>query len=118
MDVTESILLSVKKMLGIEPGYTQFDSELIIFINAALMAVRQIGVGPDEGFSITGEYETWNDLSPDIKLLEAVKPYVFMKVKKIFDPPQSNAANAYDAMIAEYEYRVFFEAERLTGWKE
>lgn len=113
MDIGGSILQSVKKMLGIDPSYTPFDAELIIFINAALMILRQIGVGPEEGFSISDEYAEWTEISSDISLLEAVKPYVFMKVKMMFDPPQSGTANAYNAMIPELEWRIYVEAERI-----
>ena len=86
----ESILTSIKAMLGIESCYTQFDTELIMFINAAINKLIQIGVGPDEGFQITGIDETWDQLLGEYMNVELAKEYIYLDVRMIFDPP-SNA---------------------------
>ena len=86
----ESILTSIKAMLGIESCYTQFDTELIMFINAAINKLIQIGVGPDEGFQITGIDETWDQLLGEYMNIELAKEYIYLDVRMIFDPP-SNA---------------------------
>lgn len=105
----ESILSSIKKLLGIEESYTHFDTDLIIHINSVLMVLTQLGVGPSEGFVITGPSETWDKFLPDsnkIKL-EATKSYVFLKVKMLFDPPTSSAVmEAYNRQISEFEWRL------------
>ena len=86
----DSILTSIKLMLGIGEDYTQFDSELVMFINAAINKLLQIGVGPDEGFQITGIDEKWVDLIGDYQNMELAKEYIYLDVRTIFDPP-SNA---------------------------
>lgn len=86
----DSILTSIKLMLGIGEDYTQFDQELVMFINAAINKLLQIGVGPDEGFQITGVDEKWNELLEDYQNLELAKEYIYLDVRMIFDPP-SNA---------------------------
>ena len=48
--ITDSILTSVKKLLGITEECTDFDADLIMHINSVLMILTQIGVGPSEGF--------------------------------------------------------------------
>ena len=86
----DSILTSIKLMLGIGEDYIQFDTELVMFINAAINKLLQIGVGPDEGFQITGVDEKWNELLEDYQNLELAKEYIYLDVRMIFDPP-SNA---------------------------
>lgn len=102
----ESILTSIKKLLGIEEEYEHFDTDLIIHINSVFMILNQLGVGPDTCFSITGKEETWNEFLGEDKL-ELVKPYVFMRVKLLFDPPQGGSVmESYNKQIAEYEWRL------------
>ena len=103
----DSILDSIKKMLGIDSEYDVFDADIIICINSALFTLMQLGVGPDSGFSITGDSETWNDFLGDFSDLESVKLYVYMKTKIAFDPPQnSTVLKAYNESCSEYEWRL------------
>lgn len=103
----DSILISIKKLLGITEEYEHFDPDIIMHINSALMTLTQIGVGPTEGFSIEDESATWSDFVPDIHKIEAVRSYVWMSVKLIFDPPTSSAAmTALNERIKEYEWRL------------
>ena len=104
----DSILSSVKKQLGAEIDYEHFDPEIILNINAAFATLNQLGVGPKNGFSITGEDEVWTDyIADNDNILNLVKPYVYLKVKCIFDPPQvSYVLDAYQQMIEEYEWRL------------
>ena len=104
----DSILSSVKKQLGAEIDYEHFDPEIILNINAAFATLNQLGVGPKNGFSITGEDEIWTDyIADNDNVLNLVKPYVYLKVKCIFDPPQvSYVLDAYQQMIEEYEWRL------------
>lgn len=105
--MTESILDDIKNLLGIKE-ITAFDNDLIIHINSVFMILRQLGLGPVTGFSITGYDETWSDfLSGDLSLLEAVRSYVFLKVKLIFDPPSNGTVmNASKELISELEWRL------------
>lgn len=102
----ESILTSIKKLLGIESAYTHFDNDLIMHINSVFMILNQLGVGPDNCFSITGSSETWNDFMGDDNL-DLVKSYMFLKVKLLFDPPLGGTVmDSYNKQIAEYEWRL------------
>ena len=69
----DSILTSIKKLLGITEEYEHFDQDIIIHINTALMILTQLGVGPSEGFFIKDNYALWSDFIPDVKTLEAIK---------------------------------------------
>lgn len=103
----ESILLTIKKMIGPSIDYPAFETDLIVHINTALMVLNQLGIGPVEGFSITGEDETWSDLIGEAKNLDAVKTYIYLKVKMAFDPPTTGATtDAFKEMIKEYEWRL------------
>lgn len=89
--MNESILLSIKKMLGFEKDYIPFDEQIIIFINSAISMLVQIGAGPDGGFVITGENEVWSDLINNREDLEDVKTYIYISVKLVFDPPANSS---------------------------
>ena len=103
----DSILTSVKKMLGITEDYEHFDADLIMHINSVFMILTQLGVGPSEGFSIEGESDTWDDFISTGSNLEAVKSYVYLKVKLLFDPPLSSAVmESMNRMISELEWRL------------
>lgn len=108
----DSILTSIKKMLGIEEDYTHFDPELIIFINSVFGILFQLGVGPtDEPFVIKSKDEKWEDFIEDTQI-ETVKSYVFMKVKLLFDPPASSfVLSSYQDLIKEFEWRCHIHAE-------
>lgn len=108
-----SILTSIKKLLGITEEYTHFDADLIMHINSVLMALRQMGIGPSNGFSITGPYETWEDfLGDELSMLESVKSYTYHKVRLMFDPPTSSALmEAINRQIGELEWRLNITSE-------
>ena len=61
MESTESILTSIKKLLGIEETYDQFDPDLIMDINAVFMILNQLGIGPADCFSISDKTSNWVD---------------------------------------------------------
>ena len=103
----DSILTSVKKMLGITEDYEHFDADLIMHINSVFMILTQLGVGPSEGFGIEGKSDTWDDFISTGSNLEAVKSYVYLKVKLLFDPPLSSAVmESMNRMISELEWRL------------
>lgn len=109
----ESILTSVKKMLGITEDYEHFDTDIIIHINSVFMILNQLGIGPTNCFSISDKFATWTDFLPeDNKNFEAVKSYMHLKVKLIFDPPMSSAVmEAMKQMINELEWRINAQSE-------
>lgn len=103
----ESILTSIKKLLGIPEEHEEFDTDIIIHINSVLMVLNQLGVGPDTGFSITGKTETWVDFIGYDPNLEMVKSYIYLKVRLLFDPPTNNSAmESMKQLISEYEWRI------------
>lgn len=107
----DSILLSIKKMLGTTEEYDYFDPEIIANINSVLMILDQLGVGKPS-FIITGTDETWNDFLDGAKNLELVKSYVYLKVKLIFDPPTTGVLHeAMERQIQEFEWRLNVQAE-------
>ena len=102
----ESILTSIKKVLGISEDYKHFDKDLIMHINSAFLILTQLGVGPSEGFYITDENDIWDDFTEGTNI-ELVKSYMYLKVKLLFDPPLSSAAiESTNRMIAEFEWRL------------
>ena len=103
----DSILVSIKKMLGISEDVKIFDADIIIHINSVFMILNQLGVGPSKGFSIIDATSTWNEFIPNESSIESVKSYVYLKVRLLFDPPTSSAAiESYNKMIAEFEWRI------------
>lgn len=109
----ESILTSIKKLLGIEEEHEHFDPDIIMHINSVLMILTQLGVGPSEGFMIEDKNATWYDFIPDDQNLEAVKSYMHLRVKLLFDPPLSSAVmESMNRMISEFEWRLNVAAEQ------
>ena len=106
-DYMDSILNTIKKMIGLDSSYTQFDTDIIILINSAIAVLRQVGVGPQSGFVVTGDSETWSRLMLDNDKLESVKTYIYLRVRRLFDPPSSSAlVQAIDSEIKELEWRL------------
>lgn len=102
-----SILYTIKKMLGVTQEEGPFDEEIEVGINSALMTLDQIGIGPPGGLVVTGVTQTWSDLLDDYKDLEAVKSYIYMKTRLIFDPPTNSfLVNALEEQMKEYEWRL------------
>lgn len=110
--INESILDSVKKMLGIDPECLDFDQTVINHINSAFMTLSQLGVGPDNGFRIKDNAKQWNDYYSEAEDIDAVKEYVYLKVKMIFDPPiNSSIIESYKEAIRELEWRLMIKKE-------
>lgn len=108
----ESILTSIKKLLGIPEDYEHFDQDIIIHINSVFMILNQLGVGPTEEFTITDKTAVWSDFISDNKKIESVKTYVYMKVRLLFDPPLSSAVmDCINKVISEMEWRLNVAAE-------
>lgn len=103
----ESILNSIKKLLGIAEDYDYFNSDIIMHINSVFATLTQLGVGPEDGFSIDDESAKWEDFLPEERMLHSVKSYMFMKVKLMFDPPLSSAViECTKEQIKELEWRL------------
>lgn len=109
----DSILTSTKKLSQVSPSCPHFDDQIVAYINSVFLVLRQLGVGPVEGFVITDESEIWADFIPDdVVLREATKSYMAAKVKLQFDPPSSSAhLQALTSVINEFEWRLNAESE-------
>lgn len=107
-----SILSTIKKMLGIENDYNVFDTEIVAFINSAVLALTQIGIGRN-GFHLTGESETWGDFLGDgFDSINDSVAYVYYKVRLAFDPPSSSVAvDSMKELMKELEWRLSVESE-------
>ena len=114
IQLAESILLSIKKLLGIMPDYTQFDDDIIIHINTAFATLNQLGVGPSEGFMIEDRFAEWQDYTTS-KNLTMIRTYIYLKVRLLFDPPTSSALiESINRTISELEWRIFLEGDPKT----
>ena len=103
----ESILTSIKKMLGITEEYEHFDADLIMHINSVFMILNQLGVGTSDGFAIEGKDEIWTDFISEEQKLGLVKSYMHLKVKLLFDPPLGSAViDVMNRQISEFEWRL------------
>ena len=113
----ESILTSIKKMLGLTEEYKHFDVDIITHINSTFRVLHQLGVGPSKVFRITDEDDIWSDfIDADCEGFDEVKTYVYQRVKLLFDPPLSSAhLSALKETVAEFEWRLQIESEFQNG---
>jgi len=117
--MSESILTSTKKILGLDADYTAFDLDIITHINTALADLHQLGIGPPNGFAISDEAASWDELltfdgvTPDL-LLNTVKTYVYLRVRSYFDPPNTSyLIKALEDQISKMEWRLSMYRESL-----
>ena len=111
----DSILNDIKKLLGFDPDYTAFDTDIMIHINSTIMGLEQLGVG-NNNYQISSKDDTWGNYLAGTNInLEAVKSFIYLKVRLIFDPPATSfTIEAYQKQIAEYEWRLFLQAEQTS----
>lgn len=103
----DSILTSIKKLLGITEEYEHFDQDIIMHINTVFSVLTQLGVGPKSGYSIKDKTAVWSDFIKSDYLLEMLKSYMYLKVKLLFDPPLGNASiEVMNRQINELEWRI------------
>ena len=110
--MNESILTSIKKLLGITEEYKHFDTDIVIHINTVFMILMQFGVGPETGFTISDDTSVWGDFLTSSAQLEAVKSYVYLRVRMLFDPPQGSVATSMENLIKELEFRLNVEVDK------
>lgn len=102
-----SILNSIKQLLGMTEDYSPFDNELILHINSVFMILHNLGVGPDTPYKIVDSTNTWDEFTESKETIEAVKTYVYLKTRLIFDPPTSSIVlESYNSIISELEWRL------------
>ena len=102
----DSILDTIKKLLGADTT-TDFDTDIIIHINSVFGILKQLGYGPDEGYAISDNTATWSDYLQNRSDLNLIKTYIYMRVKSLFDPPQSGfLTDSMTKIIQEFEWRI------------
>ncbi len=112
MAIETSILKTIRTSLGILPDFEDFDQELLVAINSALMAVSQLGIGPDGGFNITDDTATWTSLFDGVANIEGVKSYILIKAKLEFDPPGTSfLLAAFERQLNELAWRLMVEVD-------
>lgn len=107
-----SILYTIKKMIG--PSYDEdsFDTDIIIHINSCFTTLRQLGVGPKDGYRIDGSDNVWSEFITDTQMLDSVKTYIYLKVKMVFDPPlNASLIESFNTQIKELEWRLNVSVE-------
>lgn len=108
----DSILRTIRKLVGGGAEHEHFDTDLIMHINSVFMDLAQIGVGPPEGFTIEDDTSMWTDFLPDNANFEAVKSYMALRVKLLFDPPTSSAVlESMKREIDKWEWRLSVAAD-------
>lgn len=118
--MNDSILNTIKKLLGMPSDYEAFDTDVIVAINSALLILSQLGVGPkDKPFYITGPDETWSAFLAEGHNFELVKSYIYLRTRLLFDPPSTGVLHeAIERQIKEFEWRLNVEAETPSNGGE
>lgn len=105
--MNESILSTIRSMLGPEEVYIHFDPVIIVHINSTLSELTRLGVGPASGFSIYDTEAKWEDLIGDRKDLNNIMTYIYLSVKLVFDPPTNAAVlSSMQAQINKLEWCI------------
>lgn len=113
--LNDSILTTIKKLLGIPEDYDAFDMDITIHINSAFSTLHQLGVGPDTAFSIDDKQATWSQFLGDKTDINSVKTYVQLSTRIIFDPPQNSATlEAFKERLRELEFRLLVASEKVN----
>ena len=116
--MADSILTSTKKPLGLDENYTVYDPDILMHINSVFVTLNQLGIGPDAGFMIEDKTPVWSDFLGNDPRLNNVKTYTYLRVKMLFDPPQTSyLVDAMAKQIAELEWRLNVYRE-ATGWTD
>ena len=104
----ESILKTIKQLIGCPDDFEQFDLDLIVHINSAFATLTQLGVGPKEGYRITGSDNEWSEFEDDAQKLSLIKDYVYIKTRLLFDPPTSGSLmDSLKEQLKEMEWRLY-----------
>lgn len=113
--MSDSILTTIKKPLGLDENYVVFDPDVIMLINTAFSTLHSLGIGPIDGFEITDETTTWDQFIGTDKTLNSVKTYIYLQVRLVFDPPTTSyLKDSIEKRIAELEWRLNVQRENVT----
>jgi len=111
----DSILMTIRKLVCGDPYADHFDTDLLVHINACFSILNQLGVGPENGFVVTDETQSWSSYSDNDRILNMVKTYITLKVRVIFDPPlTSSVLEAMNKEISQLEWRLNVAVDPAT----
>lgn len=114
----DSILDNIKKMLGIASENTDFDTDIIIHINSVFSTLHQLGIGPSNGYTISGKDSTWEDYITTSQI-ENVRSYIYLRVRLLFDPPQNSfLVDSFKEQIKELEWRFTVTSDEIQNGGE
>lgn len=102
----ESILTTIKKLLGIDSSYSAFDQDIIVHINTTINILYQLGLDSCESFYIEDDGATWGDMLESNTLLNIVQTYMYLRVKSIFDPASGSVNESLNRIQQELEWRI------------
>lgn len=112
--MTDSIFVTIKKMLGLGADYTPFDAEIMVHINSVILNLTQMGIGPKDGFMVLDYNQKWSDFLPSNVNLEAAKTYIYLQVKMLFDPPTNSfVMDSYEKQSEKMLWRLNVQAESV-----
>ncbi len=112
----ESILTSVKKVLGVTEDYEHFDQDIIMHINTAFFQLNQLAVGPSTGFNISDKSTIWKDFVGERNDLAAIKSFTYLYVRRLFDPPTTSIIeNSFKEQLDQLTWRINTQAEWSTN---
>lgn len=104
----QSILKTIKQLVGCPDDFEQFDLDLTIHINSAFATLTHLGVGPKEGYRITGVDNVWSEFEEDTQKLSLIKDYVYIKTRLLFDPPTNGSLmDSLEKQLKEMEWRLY-----------
>lgn len=108
----DSILETMLTVAGDSPSMPAYKTDIMMFVNGLFGRLKNLGIGPEEGFYITGDEETWDDFMDEGSERAAVQSYMTFKIKLMFDPPQNSAVlQSYERLAAEFEWNAQMDAE-------
>ena len=115
----ESILKTIKQLIGCPDDFEQFDLDLIVHINSAFATLTHLGVGPKEGYRITGADNAWSEFEDDAQKLSLIKDYVYIKTRLLFDPPTSGSLmDSLKEQLKEMEWRLYMLYDPISEYDE
>lgn len=113
--ISDSIFLSVKRLIGISDEDNSFDVDIMLNINAAISTLFQLGV-IEKPYTIISEDDTYNDLIPggSEDVINQTKMYLVYKTKLGFDSStlSGNVIETLKEMIKEAEWRLMASTNR------
>ena len=116
-DLSESILTSEKKMLGITGEYEEFDPELIVLINGIFGTLEQLGIRSGDKFRIQDRFTTWGEYLDDSAMIDEIKSYMYLRLRLLWDVPSNSfVVKTFEDQIKEFEWRINVKGD--TTWED